>query len=501
MASLVSILVLLGAAASPAAASIAAWWNGQGAQIIVQNETGTANEIRYSACNSLGSPQYSSVDERVLLLVEAPKYGTPLAGVGWFENEQTIASIFYFNTAGAIANTFVKCDMSSGFFLSDGNWDVSTGVVPSIHNNSGLAAVILSATAGYRIYYHDSDGAINELSYTEADRWQHRGAISQDVNLLPALAATFSGNNNISVASARDDQNIAVTRLNRDTTWFRSTLPHPLEGSFTTADTNRTDIAVNETTPTNFTLSAWDGKASALGISIDSRYTRSLWYIGNDSSLHWVASRNWTWSQQANNQSDALWPQADEPNASLGVAYDFDSSMVRLYYTVQDEISEVKYENGTWTAWTALAAPPSTNGQTSSQDPGLSTGAKAGIGVGVALGTIALGAIAAVLVLMWKKKKKKKQQQAGLDHPDEGSTTVGPDTSAASHGGFPVSPASEAAAAVKSEQVVWDPNNSSEEVQQLDSTARAELHAPQLYEMPHQNHTNEPVAEQRQQGQ
>lgn len=116
--------------------------------------------------------------------------------------------------------------MSTGFFQSKGNW-VITGnrVAPSIHSNTGLAAVVLGESAGYRVYYHDTDGAVNELGYTNDDDWNYRGIISNDINSLPALAATFTQKENITVVSPRDNSNIAVTRYNKDETWHRSTAP------------------------------------------------------------------------------------------------------------------------------------------------------------------------------------------------------------------------------------------------------------------------------------
>lgn len=111
--------------------------------------------------------------------------------------------------------------MTSGLFQSHGNWIISNQV-PSIHADTGLAAILLGAEGGYRVYYHDQDGAINELGYTVDYQWQYRGVISQDVNSLPALAAAFYGIGNITVASSRGESNIATTRWHRDETWRRS---------------------------------------------------------------------------------------------------------------------------------------------------------------------------------------------------------------------------------------------------------------------------------------
>ncbi|KAK4155316.1 hypothetical protein C8A00DRAFT_13620 [Chaetomidium leptoderma] len=502
MASLLSKLLLLGAAVSPAQASIAAWWTDIGPQIILQNET--TNQIRYSACNSRDQARYSYTDGSVLPLSQRPKIGTPLAGVGWWNQKITVASIFYINDQGNVANGLFNCNMSTGLFQSVGNWVIGNDA-PSIHSNSGLAAVVLGSQAGYRVYYHDSDGAVNELGYVpDDDAWTYRGLLSHDINSLPALGAAFSGKDNITVAAPRDEQNIGVIRAQKGDEWERTTLPRPLQGDFTTAETDRSNITLNETEPAPFRLPAWDGTTSGIGVSIDSAFTRSLWYIGNDSSLYQVANQNYTWSQRAN-QSSAFWPQADKANAELAVAYDFKSSMVRIYYMVKGQLSEVKYENNIWKAWSTVAAstpsptqeaaPPPTDTDVAS-DTGLSTGAKAGIGVGVSLGAIALGAIIAVIVLARRKK-----QQGGLKQPpfpEEGSTTVGPDTPAPSYG----SPALARADAAQHEAYAWDQKSGSpheehqvqqvQQVQQLDGTTRSELYAPEpAYELPNQPYTHE----------
>jgi hypothetical protein len=141
------------------------------------------------------------------------------------------------DSQGNIANALFNCNMTTGLFVSQGNWVISNGA-PSIHSNSGLAAVVLGSTAGYRVYYHDNDGAISELSYTSSTDWQYTGIISQDINSLPALAAAFSGTNNITVASARDQRNIATTRYNKDETWFRCTHPPRLYHFFVVGAAN-----------------------------------------------------------------------------------------------------------------------------------------------------------------------------------------------------------------------------------------------------------------------
>jgi len=86
MISPLSTTLLLAAVVSPSQAAIAAWWNGIGPQIILQNTTTGA--IRHSPCNSFTNAYYSHVDGSELPLSYKPKNGTALAGVGYW-NELT----------------------------------------------------------------------------------------------------------------------------------------------------------------------------------------------------------------------------------------------------------------------------------------------------------------------------------------------------------------------------------------------------------------------------
>ncbi|KAK0671375.1 hypothetical protein QBC41DRAFT_56141 [Cercophora samala] len=544
MASLLSTLLLLGAAISPAEARVAAWWNGVGPQVIVQNET--TGLIRYSRCNLFDNPKYSYTDGSVLSLTYKPKNDTPLAGSGYWSNEFTAASIYYLTERYEIANGLFHCNMTTGLFESKGNWIISK-LAPSVHQNTGLASLLLGEQGGYRLFYHNKDGQVAQLGYTTDDgQWLYRGMVSKDVNTVPALGVAHSGKENITVASTRDLSNIGITRYNSEKTWWRSTLPQALENQadVITSKTNKTEIAINATAPVNFTLPAYDAATKGMGVSIDSNYTRFIWYIGTDKKIHQIGNTNYFWSIR-DNQTEKFWPEADEPNASVGVAFDFGSSLVHLYYMVKGKLVQVKYENESWKAWSNVPEPPAEQvttsptpaGPTSTESPvaeepdvpneGLTTGAKAGIGVGVSLGVIAVGVLIAVLVLM-KRKKHEGFEHPPQQHTDDGST-IAPTTPAPSYGvPHPQNPSmvhyNNIAPQYHSNQMAqydgyaWDqkqyapiPTNSPPAsqpyssprstyapvpVHQLDSETRpTELYAQPLYELPNQTNSHELVAE------
>lgn len=113
----------------------------------------------------------------------------------------------------------MKCDANTGYWLSQGDWIVSGGA-PSISSNTGLAAVLLGATDGYRVFYHDNNMTLRQLGYTSATTWADKGAISQDDNLGTAIGAIWvAKSNNITVASPKDSENIEISRWHADNSW------------------------------------------------------------------------------------------------------------------------------------------------------------------------------------------------------------------------------------------------------------------------------------------
>lgn len=245
-------------------------------------------------------------------------------------------------------------------------------------------------------------------------------------------------------------------------------------------------------------MTAWTGKPSSLGVTIDSEYTRAIWYIGSDRALYSVRNKNFFWSQ-ATNQSDAFWPLADEPNGELGVASQFSNSMVRIYYFVKGQLAEIKYESGSWKAWAPVGPPKPviSNTTSSSGNPGvvaggtsgLSTGAKAGVGIGVALGVIALGVLAATLFLVRKRKKSAVAELHSNSVEHQQPSPVPPYGSPAPTDGAGY------------DQYQWDKKDLPQspypvyqtEPAQLDATGKpTELDAPRpMYELPDQTYSHE----------
>lgn len=130
------------------------------------------------------------------------------------------ASIFWHSADGKIMNGFYNCDPESGTFIQSGEFTISdTAKVTDIHPNTGLSVELLGSTAGYRVYYHDKDSQVHQLSYTTKTDWNYYGAVSQDPTFSQALASLHSGTNNITVISPKNDKDVEVSRYNTDGTW------------------------------------------------------------------------------------------------------------------------------------------------------------------------------------------------------------------------------------------------------------------------------------------
>lgn len=184
--------------------------------------------------------------------------------------------------------------------------------------------------------------------------------------------------------------------------------------------TNATDFNLNLKSSPNYTLPAWDGQPSSLGVHIDSKYMRSVFYIGTDNQLYQVSDAKDNWALLARQDATA-WPKADNPKAQLAVASNFGNNELRLYYVSGGQVVEVNGDGRKWQAAKVLpnynkslqVGTPAGNSSTPASGPaanegntGLSTGAKAGVGIGVALGALAVGGAFTALWCMRKRQKR-----------------------------------------------------------------------------------------------
>jgi hypothetical protein len=120
----------------------------------------------------------------------------------------------------------LKCDTNTGYWSNTGDYVIS-GAAPSISPTTGLAVVLLGADNGYRVYYHDANGALCQLGYTATTTWAYNGTISEDVNLGNAIGAVFTATDNITVVTPKDGENMEVSRYYTDTTWHVCKLHAP----------------------------------------------------------------------------------------------------------------------------------------------------------------------------------------------------------------------------------------------------------------------------------
>ncbi|KAK7985109.1 hypothetical protein PG988_002731, partial [Apiospora saccharicola] len=429
-----ALLPLALLASQVSAGAIAAWYTDRmGATMMMQDDdTGL---IRYSLCNSNSTPVLPEDKTITLPLFDPkPKKGSALAGVGWFDNTQTQASVWFQDENDDIINSNLHCDMNTGYWSHGGSYTVSGGA-KSPSPNTTLSAVVLGATAGYRVFYRDTSNHLHWIGYLSGSSgWSDYGTLSNDEMKSNAVAVGFTEGNNITVITPKNNENMEAVRLNDDNSWHISTFPRPLSSPNATNATNATDFQLSNKNTPNYTLPAWDGQPSTMGIHIDSKFMRSVFYIGTDSELYQVSDAKDSWALLARQDAKA-WPKADSPKAPLAVASNYGNNELRLYYVSGGQVVEVNGDGRKWQPAKVLpnfnksiqVGTPSGNSSSSATDggdTGLSTGAKAGVGIGVGLGALAVGG--AFTALWCMRKRQKRAEAAALAANQYPGSSAGP---------------------------------------------------------------------------
>lgn len=271
-----------------------------------------------------------------------------------------------------------------------------------------------------------------------------------------------------------------------------------------------------------FTLPAWEGTAAALGVSVDEKGARSIFYLGTDGELYQVTHDDdddnnddtggggGGWKIAPRPGADA-WPKADDPRGPLGVASHYGRKQVRVHYVSGGRMMEARGEGPVWSAAVVLpdynsSAQNPSDASAADADPGLTTGAKIGIGVGVALGGLALAAMMGALLFLRRRKRRadasaaKSPPPSHYPSPTSYSTYPPPQQLQGSGSYPPYAPGGyqqHQPLLQQQQQPTWgySPPLGSEKQAAADAKRRGELDGSQLYEMSEQRRPHEMMGE------
>ncbi|KUI63787.1 hypothetical protein VM1G_10463 [Cytospora mali] len=352
-----------------------------GTQLIVLDSAG---QFTYSLCNSNSTPVYPTDSPLILPIAVQPKNGSNIAAVGWYEDGEVYADVFWQNTGFDLEHERFKCNMNNGTYTivshdSPNNNDLSDNSdMPEISLFTGLAAVRLSSSDGTRLFFHDTGASLQQLEYTSSNTWKYIGQVNPDGHLQgPSLgAAAVDGSTKMYTVEPRSDNNIEIAKTTNGDIWDIETTPQPLSNNDTTS-TSTQNFTIDDSVTVLAGLQAWGPGISSLGLAIDQDESKYIYYIGSDKTLHYVTSQDGvnlgSWSVE-NSLDIKYWPLADDADGEFAVASDPSSYDIRIYYMSGGDMIEVsRTGKDTWAE--AQALPTKATATVSGSSPAEVSGA------------------------------------------------------------------------------------------------------------------------------
>jgi hypothetical protein len=109
-----------------------------------------------------------------------------------------------------------QCDTSESNFTVTGTYLTSQNLTTGINNSTGLAALLLSSSEGYRVFYHNTTGYLHQYTYQAAIGWTDGIPLSPDLPHGFSVSAAAKDSGNYSVIMPLNDEAIeaAIYRVN-----------------------------------------------------------------------------------------------------------------------------------------------------------------------------------------------------------------------------------------------------------------------------------------------
>ncbi|KAG7101534.1 hypothetical protein HYQ44_019195 [Verticillium longisporum] len=257
VAGIVCLLLL-----NSARASMAAWSTDMGDQLVLQAPT--SRLFYHSSCNTSIDLVFPVNDPFILETEFPPKEHSSLAGVGWFDAVTTWACLWYQDSSNNLVYARYECNATSGAYALH-NSEIISSALPdgiALHTRTALSAVLLGAEEGIRVYAHDEERRINELSFHNPTGWLYGGSVAGQLGNGLALASAASAEKEVTVI-VPGEQGIEVLQKGiEDAVWDRSTIS--IAGEMASFQ------------PDNL---------PSLALTTDEEGSSSLFYIGTDATL------------------------------------------------------------------------------------------------------------------------------------------------------------------------------------------------------------------------
>lgn len=189
-------------------------WN---TQISYMNTT--SGEVNFK----LSSGESNFTVAQTMNLTIIPATDAPMSMVSMLGTDGNIyLNLFYIaDTSVILAN--LSCDSLTCTIIS--NAAISDKVSFPLYETSGLAALYLGSSLGFRVFYHNSDRYLTQLSSKSDGSWGHGTTISGKAVAGSAIAATEIGTSGMINVLYVEDKSEALYYVQYNATWQVGNFP------------------------------------------------------------------------------------------------------------------------------------------------------------------------------------------------------------------------------------------------------------------------------------
>lgn len=332
------------------------------------NQTHWFSQI-YSTNRTTGQVMFSLSEEpgtyipaKTMNLTLMPEIDAPMAAVAkWGSDALVYLNLFYIKDQ-YIVTANVSCVGMSCTTLS--NEIIQKNLTYPIADDSGLSAVYLTEIGAYKVFYHNTDRYITELTSEGGGNWDHGDVLSAGKNMAGSkIAATTIGTTGIMHIIYVDGPSKTLYQIhNQDNRWRNRKFEIQINLS--------TKLTYIQATPVADNISKWDPTTSFTSTYVPKLDSLRCYFVGSDRLIYEFTGKNAStstfaelargdiqpnsttgistpgWKQQT--YHDLTWLKSDSVGAEItSTSWD---DQIRYYRLVEKNLAVSTFKDGVWSA-------------------------------------------------------------------------------------------------------------------------------------------------------